>query len=646
MTYRFGPFLADRTAYRVFEGDRALELTPKLLDLLFHLLERPATLVTKEALLEAVWPGANVTDNALAQAISDLRDALGDEPSSPTYIRTVARRGYRFVAPVVTRASLGNDSGTRAPEIAEKREPESMPGPRTIAVLDFTNVSGDADVAWLSAGIAETVSSDLAALDEFHVVDRWRVVRAARQAGLSLHDVGGALGADLLVTGSYQRSGSMLRVTARVVDLASGAALADAKVDGALADVFSLQDDIVAAFARELHFTPARERRRSRSRETASLDAYRAYTEGWLKIETLDTDQVAAAVADFQRAIAVDPGYAMAHTGLANAEFVAFEMTRASRDAAADALTAGIGHARHAIRLDEGLAEAHATLSFLLVSATMFEEARASAERAVEIEPDGWRHQYRLGHACWGDARTRVLTRALALYPQFAYAHFELAVLHVARGHFDVAERTLRDGIASQETQARSGHRFPAIGFHWLLGALQAVRGNHRGAIEQFEAELARSDRRRLYGPEYAALALVGRGHAELDLGDVRRAIGSFRAALEQLPEFPRARLGVALALARLGDRAGANAARQEVTRAVTHLQATNRPHDARLIAACDAAVHGEPSDALVLEEGFLDLTPPSFLGWTLPIEPTLRPLRSHPGFAQVLTLLGERAAN
>jgi len=321
-------------------------------------------------------------------------------------------------------------------------------------------------------------------------------------------------------------------------------------------------------------------------------------------------------------------------------------MTRASRDAAADALTAGIGHARHAIRLDEGLAEAHATLSFLLVSATMFEEARASAERAVEIEPDGWRHQYRLGHACWGEARTRALTRALALYPQFAYAHFELAVLHVARGHFDVAERTLRDGIASQETQARSGHRFPAIGFHWLLGALQAVRGNHRGAIEQFEAELARSDRRRLYGPEYAALALVGRGHAELDLGDVRRAIGSFRAALEQLPEFPRARLGVALALARLGDRAGANAARQEVTRAVAHLQATNRPHDARLIAACDAAVHGEPSDALVLAEGFLDLTPPSFLGWTLPIEPTLRPLMSHPGFAQVLTLLGERAAN
>ena len=85
MTYRFGPFRADRVGYRVFEGERQLELTPKLLDLLFYLVERPATLVTKEELLDNVWPGANVTDNALAQAISDLRDALNDSPGAPTW---------------------------------------------------------------------------------------------------------------------------------------------------------------------------------------------------------------------------------------------------------------------------------------------------------------------------------------------------------------------------------------------------------------------------------------------------------------------------------------------------------------------------------------------------------------------------------
>src|SRR4029079_7554118 len=100
MRYRFGPYEADRVSYRVTRGNQTVELTPKLLDLLFYLLERPATLVTKEALLDGVWPDANVTDNALAQAISELRDALGDVTSAPTYIRTVARRGYRFVASV------------------------------------------------------------------------------------------------------------------------------------------------------------------------------------------------------------------------------------------------------------------------------------------------------------------------------------------------------------------------------------------------------------------------------------------------------------------------------------------------------------------------------------------------------------------
>src|SRR5204863_9594111 len=100
LTLRFGPYLADRTAYRVVRGAEIVELTPKLLDLLFHLLDHAGSLVTKEDLLDALWPGANVTANALSQAISDLRHALEDDAAAPTFIRTVARRGYRFVAAV------------------------------------------------------------------------------------------------------------------------------------------------------------------------------------------------------------------------------------------------------------------------------------------------------------------------------------------------------------------------------------------------------------------------------------------------------------------------------------------------------------------------------------------------------------------
>src|SRR6476661_9351392 len=99
-SYRFGPFVVDATAYRVSRDGLPLEVTPKLLDLLLHLIEHAGELVTKEQLLDALWPGANVTDNALAQAVSELRQALGDNAATPQFIKTVARRGYRFIAPV------------------------------------------------------------------------------------------------------------------------------------------------------------------------------------------------------------------------------------------------------------------------------------------------------------------------------------------------------------------------------------------------------------------------------------------------------------------------------------------------------------------------------------------------------------------
>src|SRR5947208_14199704 len=98
--YRFGPFVVDRIGYRATRDNTPLDLTPKLLDLLLYLLDPAGTLVTKEQLLDALWPNANVTDNALAQAVSELRDALDEPADAPQVSKTVARKGYRFVAPV------------------------------------------------------------------------------------------------------------------------------------------------------------------------------------------------------------------------------------------------------------------------------------------------------------------------------------------------------------------------------------------------------------------------------------------------------------------------------------------------------------------------------------------------------------------
>src|SRR5215207_3606007 len=142
-SYKFGAFVVDGGAYRLLRDGENVPLSPKIIDLLLFLAARPSVLVSKDELFRALWPDVAVTDNALTQAVSELRQALGDDPGSPKFVQTVARRGYRFIAPV--EAVVSAASGTSP---APAPEPAPPPAP-TVAVLDFDNVSGDASLAWL-----------------------------------------------------------------------------------------------------------------------------------------------------------------------------------------------------------------------------------------------------------------------------------------------------------------------------------------------------------------------------------------------------------------------------------------------------------------------------------------------------------------
>ena len=610
--YRFGPFHVDRAAYRVTRDDAALDLSPKLLDLLLHLLDNAGQLVTKEALLDALWPEANVTDNALTQAVSELRQALADDASAPRYIKTVARRGYRFVAPVET-VTAGID-----PPAPPRVEP---PDANSVAVLDFTNVTGDPDAAWLSAGIAETVSADLRALGQFRVVDRWRVNEAARRSGGTLESVAASLHVRLAVVGSFQCSADRVRITARVVDVVSGEAIADAKVDGPIADIFSLQDQVASQFAGELGVATATTAQ-PRSRETPSLEAYRAVMEGWLRIETLDIRELPRAIADFERAVAIDPRYALAYTGLATAEFASYESTRCDNEPARALLDRAISHGRQAVAIDESLAEAHGTLALMLVSAWDTPGAIKAARRAVALEPSNWRHLFRLGHATWGDERLRAGAATLALYPDFAFAYFQSAMVHVARGHLTDAERVLRHGAAIQDRQIGRGERYPALGLHWLLGLVRLAQDDTREAIEEFERERALAEPHRLYGREYTMHAALGHGVALLKI-DRDRAAEQFRQALALYPDHPLAGAGLALAA---GDSPTNLSSPDAMTRGV-------------LLAAA-----GKTEAAATALLNTLAEAPAGFAGWSLPVDPFLIQLTDSKRLTGVFSKLFERA--
>jgi DNA-binding winged helix-turn-helix (wHTH) protein/tetratricopeptide (TPR) repeat protein len=618
---------------------QVIQLSPKIIDLLLYLVARPSMLVSKDELFKALWPDVAVTDNALTQAVSELRQALGDDPSEPSYIQTVARRGYRFIAPVSSAVAA---QAAHTPVMTTTPEGAAEPQP-TIAVLDFTNVSNDRDHGWLASGIAETVTNDLRASSRLRVIDRVRVVEAVKRCGSNLTALRAELHLDRAVVGSFQRAGDRLRITARVVDAGSGEALAEAKADGLLENVFDLQDKLVAQFAESLGMTKASSGGRRSVGDTSSLEAYQAFTEGRVRLESLDASLVPGAIADFERAISLDPRYASAHVGLANARFWQYERSRARNQPDAALLARAIDHVRRAIELERDLAEAHATLAFLLMSAGRATEALSAARRAVTLEPGYWGNQFRLAHAAWGEERLQALDRAVALYPDFPFVHFEAGMVHIARGDLDRAESVLREGTLVQDRQANLKQRYPAKGLHWLLGLVRLARGDAAEAQLEFQAEIS-SGPSQLYAPEFAMNAHDGSGFAYLHVGDPESAAVQFRCALELFPEHARSLVGLGAALAAAGDNAGRDAAFGRVAAAVESLRRGGRSSEATLAAALHHAVQGESEEAIQCLHTLIERAQLPFTGWTIPVEPLLEPLRASSGYQRVADRLAERA--
>lgn len=237
--HRFGPFQLDMAAFQLTENGRIVPLSPKALALLVLLVAQPTALVTKQAILATLWPDVTVTNNAIAQVLGQIRQALGDDPSAPRYVQTVPRRGYRFIAELASSSPEAPDPSLSA---VDRRR-------RTIAVSDFQHLTLDADVAWLSIGIAETISNHLRALRELSVVDRTGLPKAARRGEL---EAARTAGLDWLVVGSYQRAGDRLRITTRAIAVATSEAVARAMVDGPVTDAFELQDRLVRRLLRDL----------------------------------------------------------------------------------------------------------------------------------------------------------------------------------------------------------------------------------------------------------------------------------------------------------------------------------------------------------------------------------------------------------
>ena len=386
---------------------------------------------------------------------------------------------------------------------------------------------------------------------------------------------------------------------------------------------------------RGYRFTASAERKIARATDEgleALMAPHRAWLEGRAALETLEADQIARARRDFEQVLEAFPEHAGAHIGLANACAMRYEMTRTDAEPDRSVLTAAMQHAREGCRLDQGAPEAWATLGFVLGCAGDTADAHAALRRAVTLEPDNWRHHFRLGYASWGEERLREARRTLALLPGFPLAHWLAATVHVARNVLEEAERELRAGITGMNTG--SSHKFNAVALHWLLGLVLLARGDEDAALAALERELEGEKSGQLYTRECCANASYAIGALRLRQGKQAEAQQAFAQALERVPNHRLVLMVLtAQSLSRMAGATGFPSVAKEGT------------FDEQFGAAIALELMGQSTFAAQVMDTALNAAPPGSAGWLVPVEPLLNVSANPEEWGSVLARLRARAA-
>jgi TolB-like protein len=282
----------------------------RALDILSVLAEAGGEIVTKDELLEAVWPGVIVEENALQVHVVALRKALGPDADR---LKTIRGVGYQlWLDPTA-------DAASRPVPAAEPRE-SSGAGP-TIVVLPFDNMSVDQEQAYFADGISEDIITDLAKVSALQVIAR-NTAFSLRHSPLSVAEVGQKLQASHVLEGSVRRAGERLRVTAQLIEAASGNSIWAERYDRKLADIFDIQDELSAAIvtALKVNLLP-QEKREIETRGTRNAEAYDYYLRARALRATMDLAQIPLSLQAYRTALEIDPNFALAWAGLASSLF-------------------------------------------------------------------------------------------------------------------------------------------------------------------------------------------------------------------------------------------------------------------------------------------------------------------------------------
>ena len=406
MRFLFGECTLDADARELRRAGRVVHLEPQVFDVLVHLINCRDHVVSKDELVTKVWHGRIVSDSTLSSRITAARQAIGDNGEQQSFIRTIARRGFRFVGDLRDAPSTPAQDASRPAPAIDKQQPIdgshphaddkgrrssippelALPDKPSIAVLAFTNLSGDPEQEYFADGIAEDIITTLSKSRWLFVIAR-NSSFAYKGRSVDVKQIGRALGVRYVLEGSVRKVGNRVRITAQLVDATTGTHLWAQRYDRDLTDIFEVQDEITASVASAIEPAMANaEQQRASRKPPDSLDAWEAYHRGLWHFLKQISDENGQAKTFFQRAIDLDPGFAGGFYGLALTH-IWDGWVYASRPLP-DCVSVARPLAQRAMTLDDADPMAHLVSCMVSVMGGDVAEAVTLAEQAVSLNPN------------------------------------------------------------------------------------------------------------------------------------------------------------------------------------------------------------------------------------------------------------------
>ena len=481
MQFCFDNHTLDTDRRELRHGSEPIAIEPQVFDLLVYLVQNRDRVVSRDDLFASVWGGRIVSDSTLTSRINAVRKAVGDSGGNQKLIRTIPRKGFRFVSTVRMQPNGAEPTRSAGRSPDEVREPSRpalpLPDRPAIAVLPFINMSGEPEQEYFSDGISEDIITALSKLRWFFVIARNSSFIYKGKA-VHMKQVAEELGVGYVVEGSVRKGGDRVRITAQLNDVATGSHIWAERYDRALADVFAVQDEIteaiVAAIEPQLY---AAENFRAQRKPPNSMDAWdlvvRALSHYWRV--TRQDNVVAQAL--LEKAIAIDPNYGQA-LGVLGASYTFSahmgwaDMAMAAPIAERAALTA--------IRADSEDPWAHHALGCAYLFTRRFDDSLAEFELALRLNPNFSLAQGYYGLALsycgrWEEANVAA-RRALRLSPRDPFSAVYCGIAAYAQfvgRNYEEAMRLSRDGLRQ---------RGDFVGAHRVLTAAAGMAGRHEVA--------------------------------------------------------------------------------------------------------------------------------------------------------------------